>query len=189
MKFNFNFFSYKKLYIHFYIIAFINIFFSTENIYAKTFTVNDIEISTPFEINFDKNEIIDVGFNKAFDQLILSIVQTKSQKKLEKTSLKLIKGMIETFSIKEEKFIDEIYYLTINVSFNKIKLFNLLESKNIFPSLPAKKSVFFIPIILDENKDEILMFSESDLFNKWNLNTKNYHLLKYILPTEDLEDF
>ena len=52
--------------------------------------------------------------------------------------------MIETFSIKEEKFIDEIYYLTINVSFNKKKLFNLLESKNIFPSLPAKKSVFFM---------------------------------------------
>ena len=27
--------------------------------------------------------------------------------------------MIETFSIKEEKFIDDIYYLTLNVSFNK----------------------------------------------------------------------
>ena len=68
--------------------------------------------------------------------------------------------MIETFSIKEEKFIDEIYYLTLNVSFNKKKVFNLLESKNIFPSLPIKKKVFFIPIILDETKDEILIFSE-----------------------------
>ena len=135
--------------MHFCILAFLNIFFSTENVYAKTFTVNDIEISTPFEINFDKNEIIDEGFLKAFDQLVLSIVQTKNQKKLKKTSLRLIKGMIETFSIKEEKFIDEIYYLTLNVSFNKRKLFNLLESKNIFPSLPVKKNVFFIPIILD----------------------------------------
>ena len=79
MKFNFKFFSYKKLYIHFCILAFLNIFFSTENIFANTFTVNDIEISTPFEINFDKNEIIDEGFNQAFDQLILSIVQTKNQ--------------------------------------------------------------------------------------------------------------
>ena len=189
MKFNFKFFSYKKLYIHFCILAFLNIFFSTDNIYAKTFSVNDIEISTPFEINFDKNEIIDEGFTQAFDHLILSIVQTKNQKKLKKTSLRLIKGMIETFSIKEEKFIDEIYYLTLNVSFNKKKLFNLLESKNIFPSLPVKKSVFFIPIILDENKNEILMFSENNLFKKWNLNVKNYHLLEYILPTEDLEDF
>ncbi len=171
------------------ILAFINIFFSTDNIYAKTLTVNDIKISTPFEINFDKNEIIDEGFTQAFDHLILSIVQTKNQNKLKKTPLRLIKGMIETFSIKEEKFIDEIYYLTLNVTFNKKKLFNLLESKNISLSLPVKKNIFFIPIILNENNDEILMFSESDLFNKWNLNIKNYHLLKYILPTEDIEDF
>ena len=33
------------------------------------------------------------------------------------------------------------------------------------------------------------MFSENNLFKKWNLNVKNYHLLEYILPTEDLEDF
>jgi hypothetical protein len=189
MKINLKLYSYKKLYIHFCILAFLNIFFSTENIYAKTFTVNDIEISTPFEINFDKNKIINKGFKQAFDHLILSIVQTKNQKKLEKTSLRVIKSMIETFSIKEEKFIDEIYYLTLNVSFNKKKLFNLLEGKNIFPSLPIKKDVFFIPIILNEKNDEILIFSESDLFNKWNLDIKNHHLLKYILPTADIEDF
>ena len=33
------------------------------------------------------------------------------------------------------------------------------------------------------------MFSENYLFNNWNLNKKKYHLLNYILPTEDLEDF
>ena len=175
--------------MHFCILAFFNIFFSTENIYAKTFTVNDIEISTPFEINFDKNKIIDEGFMKAFDHLILSIVQTNNQKKLKKIPIKLIKGMIETFSIKEEKFIDEIYYLTLNVSFNKKKLFNLLESKNVFPSLPIEKNVLFIPIIIDENNNEVLIFSESNLFKKWNSDIKNYHLLKYILPSDDLEDF
>ena len=88
---------------------------------------------------FAKNEIIDEGFAKAFDHLILSIVQTNDQKKLKKIPLKLIKGIIETFSIKEEKFIDAIYYLTLNVSFNKKKLFNLLESKNVFPSYQPKK--------------------------------------------------
>jgi hypothetical protein len=175
--------------MYFCILAFLNIFFSTDIVYAKTFSVNDVEISTPFEINFNKNEIIDEGFIQAFDRLILSVAQTKNQKKLKKTSLRVIKGMIETFSIKEEKFINEIYYLSLNVSFNKKKIFNFLESKNIFPSLPVKKSIFFIPIILDENENEILMFSESNLFNRWNSNTKNYHLLKYILPTEDLEDF
>ena len=109
-----------------------NIFFSTENIEAKTFSVNDIEISTPFEINFNKNKIIDEGFVQAFNRLILSILQTQDQKKLSKTSLSLIKSMIETFSIQEEKFINEVYYLSLNVSFNKKKILNLMEKKNIF---------------------------------------------------------
>ena len=185
MKFNFNF---KKLYIYFFFLALLNIFFSTDFVRAKTFSINDIEISTPFEINFDKNNIIDEGFILAFDELILSIVQTKDQKKLQKTSPRIIKGMIETFSIKEEKFIDEIYYLNLNVSFNKKKIFALLEKKNIFPSLPVKKDIFFIPIIVNENKDEIFMFSENYIFNNWNSDKKKYHLLNYILPSQDLED-
>jgi hypothetical protein len=189
MKFNSKYFTFKKLYIHFCFLALLNIFFSTENINAKTFSINDIEISTPFEIDFDKNVIIDKGFMRAFDQMILSIVQTKDQKKLKKIPISIIKGMVETFSIKEEKFIDEIYYVSLNVSFNKKKIYYLLESKNIFPSQLIKKKIFFIPIIFDENNDEILMFSENYLFNNWNLNKKKYHLLEYVLPTEDLEDF
>ena len=143
MRLNIKLLNFKRLYIHFCFLALLNIFFSTENIQAKTFSINDIEISTPFEINFDKNNIIDEGFLKAFERLVLSIVQTKDQKKLNKISLGLIKGMIETFSIKEEKFIDEIYYLSLNVSFNKKKVLNLMEKKNIFPSLPVKKNIFF----------------------------------------------
>ncbi len=189
MRFNIKLFNYKRLYIHFYFLALLNIFFSTENIQAKTFSINDIEISTPFEINFDKNKIINEGFSEAFDRLILSIVQTKDLKKLSKTSLSLIKGMIETFSIKEEKFINEVYYLSLNVSFNKKKILNLMEKKNIFPSLPVEKNIFFLPIIVDKNKDEILIFSENYIFNNWNSNNQKYHLLNYILPTEDLEDF
>ena len=189
MKFNIKYLTFKKVYIHFCLLALLNIFFSTGNIQAKTLSVNDIEISTPFEINFDKNKIVDKGFIKAFDRLILSIVQTNDQNKFNNPSLSLIKGLIETFSIKEERFINEIYYLSLNVTFNKKKVFNLLENKNIFPSNLVKKDIFFLPIIFDQNKNEILLFSESYLFNNWNLNLKKYHLLNYILPTEDIEDF
>ena len=189
MKFKFKFSTFHKLYIHFYLLALLNIFFSTDNIFAKSFSINDIELSSPFEINFEKNKIIDEGFLQAFDQMILSIVQTKDLKKLENISLSIIKGMIETFSINEEKFIDEIYYISLNVSFNKKKIFNLLENKNIFPSLPLKKNFLFIPVFVDQNKNQISMFSENKLFNSWNLNNKKYNLLNYILPTQDLDDF
>ena len=189
MRFNIKLFNFKRLYIYFCFLALLNIFFSTENIQAKTFSINDIEISTPFEINFNKNKIIDEGFAQAFNRLVLSILQTQDQKKLINTPIGLIKSMIETFSIKEEKFIDEVYYLSLNVSFNKKKILNLMEKKNIFPSLPVEKKIFFLPIIVDKNKDEISIFSENYIFNNWNSNNQKYHLLRYILPTEDLDDF
>ena len=189
MRFNIKLFNFKRLYIHFCFLALFNIFFSTENIQAKTFSINDIEISTPFEINFNKNKIIDEGFAQAFNRLVLSILQTQDQKKLINTPIGLIKSMIETFSIKEEKFIDEVYYLSLNVSFNKKKILNLMEKKNIFPSLPVEKKIFFLPIIVDKNKDEISIFSENYIFNNWNSNNQKYHLLRYVLPTEDLDDF
>ena len=45
-----------------------------------------------------------------------------------------------------------------------------------------------MPIIIDENENQIKMFSDNILYNQWNSNTKEFELLNYILPTEDLED-
>tara|TARA_Y100000768_G_scaffold380269_1_gene357154 strand:+ start:41 stop:1129 length:1089 start_codon:yes stop_codon:yes gene_type:complete len=189
MKYIFQFLKLRNLYNFFLLAALINIFFSTENSHAKTFSVNEIEISTPFEMNFNKNEIIDDGFVYAFNELILSIVQSKDQEKLKNIRINKIKGLVETFSIEEEKFIDQVYYLNLNVSFNKKRVFDLLESKNIFPSLPIKKNFLLIPLIIDENKNQVSMFTENILFKNWNLNKKRFSLLNYILPSEDIEDF
>ena len=188
MKYIFKNLKLTKLYIFFLFLSVLNIFFSTGSSLAKTFSINDVELSTPFEINFDKNKIIDKGFVQAFNQLMLSTVQSKDYQKIKKISLNQIKSMIETFSIKEEKFVNEIYYIKLNVSFNKKIIFDLLEKKNIFPSLPIKKDIIFMPIIVDQKKNQIKMFSDNILYDQWNSNIKQYELLNYILPTEDLED-
>ena len=189
MKFISQFVKLRYLYNLILFLALTNIFFSTEKSQAKTFSVNDIEISTPFEINFNKNKIIDQGFIEAFDELILSIVQSKDQIKLKNTSIGQIKGMIETFSIKEEKFVNEIYYLNMNVSFNKKNIFDLFESKNIFPSLLVKKNFLFIPVLYDQDTNQVSIFSDNKIFNNWNLNNKKFNLINYILPIQDLDDF
>ena len=188
MKYIFQNLKLLKLYIFFLFLALLNIFFSTGFIYAKDFSINDLELSTPFKINFDKNKIIEEGFTQAFNQLVLSTIQSKDYQKLNQISLNQIKSMINTFSIKEEKFIDENYYIKLNVSFNKKIIFDLLEKKGIFPSLPIKKDIIFIPIIVYQNENQIEMFSDNIIYNLWNSDIKQYELLNYILPTEDLED-
>jgi hypothetical protein len=179
----------KALYIFLVILSLSIFFFSTVKVNAKTFSIDNIEISKPFEMKFDKNSVIDQGFNKAFFELISLILNNSDKNKINNIKLNEIKGMIETFTIKEEKFIDEIYYMNLGVSFNKRKVFNYLEKKNIFPSIPKKKTFLFIPIIINEKEKNLLLFSNNRIFDLWNNFNTNYHLLNYILPTEDIEDF
>ena len=188
MNFNFKFSNYQNLYIFFLLFALIKIFFSTGNLYAKGFNINNVEISTKFEINFNRDYVLDEGFDLSFNKLIQTILKSEDQKKINNTSLNEIKSMIETFSIKEEKFVNQIYYLNLDVTFNKKQIFEFLEEKNVFPSLPIKNKIFLLPIIIDESKDEILVFSDNFIFKNINENIQSHELLEYVLPSEDLED-
>ena len=188
MKIINKFFHFKILYIFFVFLSLIIFFFSTVKSEGKAFEINNIDISQPFEINFDKNEVISEGFKKAFFELISLITKSEDRKKINSIKLTEIKAMIETFSIKEEKFIEETYYVNLGVSFNRKKILNYLNKKNIFSSVPLKTKIIFIPIIIDENKNELVVFSNNIIFNKWNDYTQSFHLIDYILPTEDLED-
>ena len=188
MRNYFKIYPFKFLYIFFLFLSLNIFFFSTDKIEAKSFEINDIDISRPFEINFNKNEVIDEGFKKAYDLLISLILSSTDKKRLDRTNLSEIKGMIESFTIKEEKFVNEIYYVNLGVSFNKKKIFNYLESKNVFPSIPEKNKFLFIPIIIDEDKKDLLIFYNNKIYESWNKHEDKSHLIEYILPTEDLED-
>ena len=188
MKIYNKFFHLKFLYIFFIFLSLNIFFFSTVKSEGKTFDIENIEISRPFEIDFDKNDVIDEGFKKAFFELISLIVKSSDKKKINLIKKNEIKGMVEKFSIKEEKFIDEIYYVNLGVSFHKKKIFGYLEKNNIFPSIPIKKNILFIPIIIDEEKNDLLIFSKNKIFDEWKNFSESFHLLEYILPAEDLED-
>ena len=187
MRIKYKLVNLRITYIFFWFLTLLNIFLPTVNVYAKTFSVNNVEISNSFEINFNKSDIIEEGFRVAFNRLIISLIKSEDQKTITKTEIGQIKSMIETFSIKEEKFINGIYYLNLSVEFDKKKIFNLLRDKNINSSLFIKKKIFFMPIIIDDN-NEIFIFNKSILFKKWNINREEYELLEYILPEEDIEN-
>ena len=188
MTFKFYMHYLSRLYIFFPVLSLIIFFFSTIEVKAKSFEINNIEISQPFENNFDKNKVIDSGFKKAFLELIFKLAKSSDQEKLKSIKLNEIKGMIETFSIQEEKFINQVYFVTLGVSFNKRKIFHYLEKRNIYPSQIEKKKFLFIPIIIDENNNELKVFSNNPIYRSWNSNTQSYELIKYLLLSEDLED-
>ena len=178
----------KLLYILFLILALNLSFFSTKNVNANTFFIDEIEITEKLENDFNKESLINKGFVKAFNKLIRKLVQSKDLNKIEDIKLNEIKSMIETFSIKEEKFINKTYNLNLGVSFNKKYVLNYLDSKNIFPSLIIEEKFLFIPILLDQTNNDILVYSNNPLYDNWEYKNDRDYLIEYVLPTEDLED-
>jgi hypothetical protein len=178
----------KKVYIFFISYVLFIIFISTTFLYANSFKVSDIEISEAFELNFNKNKVIDSGFRNAFYNLISMITTTDDKNKIKGTSLKEVKGMIDSFTISDEKFINDEYFAKLEVTFNKKDILVFLENKNIFPSIPIRNKILLIPILVDLETEDIYLFNNNVFYQKWNLSKKNYHLLDYMLPSEDLED-
>ena len=179
---------FKFLYIFFLVLALNIFFFSTTNINAKAFLIDEIEVSEKLENNFNKDALINKGFENAFRELLSTLIKSKDFDKVKVINLDEIKSMIETFSIREERFIDKTYHLKLGVSFNKKKIFDYLETKKIFPAQINKENFLFIPIIIDQLDDNLLVFSKNPIYENWNKKNEKSFQIDYLLPTEDLED-
>ena len=180
--------SNSSIYILFFIFLIFFIKFSTTNVNANTYKVLDLEISKTYDNDFNKEAVIDIAFKKAFEELILKITTVDGEKVSKQTNIKTIYSLIESFSIVDEKFIDNKYVSIFEVEFSKRELFKYLEKKNIFPSIPKEKTLLLIPILINNEKKQIILFSENPFYNNWNKSKKKHHLLNYILPNEDIED-
>ena len=181
---------YKLLNVYIYFISFslLIVFFSTTYSNANAFRVSKIEISSPFELNFEKNNVIDKGFHTSFSDLISMITTSGDRKKIKNVSIKEIKGMIDSFTISDEKFINNEYFANLETTFNKKKILKFLENKNIFPSIPQRNKVLLFPILIETKNNNIYLFNNNIFYDKWNEQKNSYDLLDYLLPSEDIED-
>jgi hypothetical protein len=181
---------YKLLNVYIYFISFslLIVFFSTTYSNANAFRVSKIEISSPFELNFEKNNVIDKGFHTSFSDLISMITTSGDRKKIKNVSIKEIKGMIDSFTISDEKFINNEYFANLETTFNKKKILKFLENKNIFPSIPQRNKVLLFPILIETKNNNIYLFNSNIFYDKWNEQKNSYDLLDYLLPSEDIED-
>ena len=180
--------SLQKVYIFFISFVLFKIIFSTALLQANIFKVIDIEISSPFELTFKKNSVIDQGFQISFLNLISMITSSGENNKIKNIPIKEVKGMIDSFTISDEKFINKEYFAKLETTFNRKKVLKFLEKKNVFPSIPLRNKVLLIPIIVDTETDNIYLFNDNVFYKEWNNKNKSYQLLEYLLPSEDLED-
>ncbi len=180
--------NYKYIYIFNLIFFTFLTIFSTTNVFGKIYKIDDINVNEPYNLSFQKNNVIEKAFYNAFTELLKKITSSEDFRNLKKIEIKKIKELVESFKIVDEKFVDNKYFANFEVDFNKDKILKFLNKKRISSSIPINKKIFILPILIDTEKNQIFMFSENIFYNEWKKNKKNYFLIDYILPNEDLED-
>ena len=157
--------------------------------YCKIYTVKDIQIIEPFDLNFKKRIVIEKAFISAFEILVAKTVSSENREKAVTKNLNIIKPMIDSFFINNERFKNNFYSADFEVLFDKKKILNHFNTLNIISSSPKDIKILFVPILVNLNNNETLMFSENNFYLNWNLFEKSHFLINYSLPNEDLEDF
>ena len=180
----------KTFLYNFFLIIFIYLFiFSTNIVNANTYKIKNIEVSEDYNTNFNKEDIIEKAFKRAFKTLISRITVSKDFDSIENQNLKLIKSFVDSFSVVNEKFENNKYYGLFEINFNKNKILSFLRNKNVFHSRMIEKNVLFIPIFINLDEKSLMLFNENPFYKYWNNNSENQFLLNYILQNEDLDDY
>jgi hypothetical protein len=182
------FYKLLTVYIYFILFSLLIVFFPTSYSNGNEFKVSNIKISSSFELNFKKNSVIDRGFQASFSNLLSMVTTSGDRKKIQNISIEKIKGMIDSFTISDEKFINNEYFANLETTFNKKKILKFLENKNIFPSIPKRNKVLIFPILVDTKENNIYLFNNNIFYKKWNDQKNSHDLINYLLPSEDIED-
>ena len=177
----------REIYIIF--LALILLIIPTNYALSKTsgFIIKNLEVSEEFNLKFKKEDVIEKAFQKAFNQLLFKILVFKDYNRIKSINLNQIKPLVENFKIKNEKFQDNKYFANFEIKFNKKEIFNFLEKKQLFHSIPTNLDVVILPIFIEN--DNFKIFNYNLFYSNWLSKKNENYLLNYILPLEDIDDF
>ena len=176
----------KKITFIFIIAGFIFLPHSIASSEDTVFTVNNIKVEGPINLNFNRDKYINKAFRKSFYTLMKKILITKDLEKVNNIQLKQVKNLILSFQILEESYRRDEYKATIKVFYDDYKVKNFLEEKNISFSQPENISALFFPILFIN--DESISLSKNFFYRNWEEIKIQNELINYILPIEDLEN-
>ncbi len=172
-----------KIYSFLFIILII--LFKTGNVLSNNniFSVNNVEISK--EIYKNKEKLINQAFHRAFDQLLNRILLKKDYERFSSTSLKEIKELILYYQVISPEKNDETDLIKINVFFDKDKMHNFFNKKNVLYSDIINTEVVLFPLLKKDEK--YFIYTKNYFYDNWS-QKENEELIQYILPSENIED-
>ena len=167
-----------------FIFIILIVLFKTGNVLSNNniFNVNNVEINK--EIYKNKEKIVNQAFVKAFDQLLNRVLLKEDYKRFSNTNLKEIKELILYYQIINTEENNEIDITKMNVFFDKDKMHNFFNNRNVLYSDVTDTEVILFPLLKKEEK--YFIYTKNYFYNNW--NTKDFgELIQYILPSENIE--
>tara|TARA_Y100000590_G_scaffold193326_1_gene219685 strand:+ start:2292 stop:3389 length:1098 start_codon:yes stop_codon:yes gene_type:complete len=152
----------------------------------NVFTIHNVKVKGPINVNFSREKYLDRAFLNSFEMLMSKILLTRDLKKVKNIKLKKIKNLITSFQILEESYREDIYRANIKILYSQERIKKFLSKRNISFSIPENISAVFFPVFYINN--EIQNFDENFFYTQWLKIEINNELINFILPLEDLED-
>ena len=168
------------------LLSIIIILLKTGNVLSDNniFNVNNIEVAK--EISENKEKKVNLAFRNAFDELTNRLLLEEDYQRVSNTNIADIKELISYYQIRDSfKNEEDKNIITYNVFFDKERMHKFFYSKNLLYSDIINTEVIIFPLLKKEK--QYFIYSQNYFYENWN-NENLSELIKYILPTENIEN-
>ena len=182
----FNFLKKYEAIYKLFLILLILIIFSNKS-YSDIFKVENTILKTDYrKEKYSRNEAIIEAINSSFDTFAKRVLVEDEYWKIKNIEYNDINESILKFNILLEEKNKKNFIFKTSITFHKKKIQNLLNSRNIIYTDTTSSPVLVIPILKYNNT--IKLWEDNFLLSNWNLDEDKIKLVKYLIPSGDLED-
>ena len=182
----FNFLKKYEVIYKLFLILLILIILSNKS-YSDIFKVENTILKTDYsKEKYSRNEAIIEAINSSFDTFAKRVLVEDEYWKIKNIDFNNINESIVKFNILAEEKNKKNFIFKTSITFHKKKIQNLLNSRNIIYTDTVSSPVLVIPILKYNNT--IKLWEDNFFLSNWNLDEDKIKLVKYLIPTGDLED-
>jgi len=185
MNYYFNFRQYSKIIKK--VIFFIIFLSITNRAYGDVYTVDGIILKKKFANTKDfRLNLIDQGIIDSFKFLSERLIIEKEYWKIKNIESSKIKETILKVNIVDEKKVGPEYQIILSINFDKNKIKQFFNQRNISYTDIVSEPVMVFPII--KKNENIFIWNDNFILNNWNNTKYKNFLIDYLLPEGDLTD-
>ena len=155
--------------------------------YSDAYRVENVIIQESFQNtkNFRQN-LINKGIISSFQTLSKRILLESQFWKIKNIDSKLAKEMTRTVSLRGERKIDNNYEINLSVVYDKNKVKNFFNSRNITYTETVSQPIMLFPII--KENDTITIWENNFFSENWDKSKYPNYFVSFLVPEGDIFD-